>query len=540
MHPTIHRVMNSRAFRVADERFTAFGHVALLAIPIVANALVTFERFNTELLGMGAFRQTQTAISIWAMREGGDWFAYQTPVLGAPWTVPFELPLYQWLAALVSMTGLGIEQSMRVVSLAFAVLAILAFFKLLQQAGVAKLVAGAVSAVAFTSPLFLMWSTSGMIESTALFFAIVYAIVCLRILVAEKQSWLNFATLGVVGFLAISIKVTTFFPYLVLAAILVLAKYYAAFSQGTLIADVLRRRLWIAAFVAVNLAVLAAFLALTSFYDHLKEANAISATLTMSALREWNFGALSDRLDVDHWRRLYQRSVFHIFGYGQFIFLALAFWRGARTFNLTSLALIAAALAAPLTFWNLYYVHDYYAVAVAPLIVAGAAIASVRALGARALLLGAPLLALALTFNAQAFERQYAYTLDAVETGAHQARDVIAVAEMVRAATDPGDVIVVYDGSWSSEIAFYARRRAIMMGKRGPEMFRRVLQEGYLLGEGDAVGAVVVCDKARAIWRRQDHWEEYEDVFGALLVHWARVGAPGTCDVYAPGAPGAG
>jgi hypothetical protein len=40
-----------------------------------------------------------------------QWFSlsYDTPVLGYPWSIPFEIPLYQWIVACVSRLGLSID-----------------------------------------------------------------------------------------------------------------------------------------------------------------------------------------------------------------------------------------------------------------------------------------------------------------------------------------------------------------------------------------------------------------------------------------------
>ena len=60
---------------------------------------------NRSLPG-NAFRQTQTAITaLFVQREHDFALAYPTPVLGKPWSVPFEFPLYQWTVAVVSASA---------------------------------------------------------------------------------------------------------------------------------------------------------------------------------------------------------------------------------------------------------------------------------------------------------------------------------------------------------------------------------------------------------------------------------------------------
>ena len=54
------------------------------------------------------FRQTQTAVSaFFIQREHNFSLAYPTPVLGKPWSIPLEFPLYQWTVVVVS-DGLGV------------------------------------------------------------------------------------------------------------------------------------------------------------------------------------------------------------------------------------------------------------------------------------------------------------------------------------------------------------------------------------------------------------------------------------------------
>src|SRR5262249_52359859 len=52
------------------------------------------------------FRQTQTAIAAYWIWRGGPWLAYETPVLGYPWSIPFEFPIFQYLLAALRLIGI--------------------------------------------------------------------------------------------------------------------------------------------------------------------------------------------------------------------------------------------------------------------------------------------------------------------------------------------------------------------------------------------------------------------------------------------------
>ena len=41
------------------------------------------------------WRQAQTAITAYFIQQGGPWIAYETPVLGPPWRIPHEFPVYE-------------------------------------------------------------------------------------------------------------------------------------------------------------------------------------------------------------------------------------------------------------------------------------------------------------------------------------------------------------------------------------------------------------------------------------------------------------
>ena len=66
------------------------------------------------------FRQAQTALSAHFIQLENNFSpAYPTPVLGKPWSVPMEFPLYQWTVVAVSnLTGLELTKAGRLVSVA--------------------------------------------------------------------------------------------------------------------------------------------------------------------------------------------------------------------------------------------------------------------------------------------------------------------------------------------------------------------------------------------------------------------------------------
>jgi hypothetical protein len=109
------------------------------------------------------------------MVEGGPSLAYETPVLGPPWSVPFEFPLYQWIvSSIVGVFGLPLDQTGRLVSVTFFYFTLLPSNQLLALRRVAPCNRLLILSLVLLSPFYLFWSRTFMIESIALFFSLCY------------------------------------------------------------------------------------------------------------------------------------------------------------------------------------------------------------------------------------------------------------------------------------------------------------------------------------------------------------------------------
>ena len=118
------------------------------------------------------FRQAQTALSAYHIKKDNDFsLAYPTPVLGKPWSIPMEFPLYQWTVVIVSnTTGLGLTKSGRLVSIVCFYLCLPAVFLLLGRVGVAPARRWLVLALLLTCPLYVFYVRGFLIETMALMF----------------------------------------------------------------------------------------------------------------------------------------------------------------------------------------------------------------------------------------------------------------------------------------------------------------------------------------------------------------------------------
>ena len=76
------------------------------------------------ILELHSFRQTQTALTAYYLIQNGFSLRYETPVVGEPWSIPYELPIYQLAVATVSSVfDMHLTQTGRIMNMLFTVLA---------------------------------------------------------------------------------------------------------------------------------------------------------------------------------------------------------------------------------------------------------------------------------------------------------------------------------------------------------------------------------------------------------------------------------
>lgn len=168
--------------------------------------------WNKPILDRHEFRQLQTAVSAHWIKQDGYRLDYETPLFGPPWSIPMEFPVYQWCVARLSRaTGLPLEQSGRATSIFFLLATLPAVCRLAGLAGLARPGRLLVAAAVLSSPVYLFYGRTFMIETTALCFATWFL---LATGVAVRDLSLRWAIAAAAcGTLAALAKVTTFALY---------------------------------------------------------------------------------------------------------------------------------------------------------------------------------------------------------------------------------------------------------------------------------------------------------------------------------------
>jgi hypothetical protein len=454
--------MKARCSDLWDKIFSDTTAKVVFIASIVYVAAVASVGWNGMLSELYAFRQTQTAITVSYLLKGGPWLAYETPVLGPPWSIPFEFPLYQWLVALVAKSGLfAVDQAGRFVSELFFFASLYPLFNILGFLKLSSRQRYLILALFCISPQYLFWSRTFMIESTALSLSIYFlwlVFLCREQLTDNRCNPFMLAGVALIGSLAGLVKVTTFFAFLAGACIVI-----GVFVFNTYRTEGFCKKAMFPVCLVFFSAVIVPFLvcaAWTSYADSLKELNYLASDFTSSGLTAWNFGTLEQKLSLKTWQTFYSRTLTDLVGNSLIAVLSVAALSLCRK-ERASVAIISMGLfLLPLmTFTNLQYVHSYYSYANGIFIIVAVGIIATDLLEGRNVFkraAGAALFCLTVFFSAQLFFASYWHLQN-------RQFDFSPITTAVDTHSKENDVFIVFGNSWSSEIPYYINRRAAMI-----------------------------------------------------------------------------
>lgn len=358
-------------------------------------------------------------------------------------------------------------------------------------------------ALVVLTPLYVFWSRTFMIESTALFFSLLYATETLRLASNSRLSAVNLFGLFMTGALAALIKATTVLPLFLVIGIVLTYRLYKAHTER-------RATKSLILLLVVQMAIFAVLLAWVTYSDVLKSMSPLGERLSSKNLRAWNFGTLDQRLDPEMWNELG--------GHVLSIYFPLPEqWAGLKTFGgiflgvffgfcliccdrlrrIQVACLLGLFLLPCVIFFNLYVVHNYYENANAVFLSLAMGLALSGALETastirRVLLKGVYVMVLA-AFMAGSIVHFQVTTAEPV--------GLLNLTRYLQGSTAPKSVIVIGGGDWSSMIPYYAQRKALMLTFIGGGTTMDTLEESLrrLLVSGEELGAYVDCGSGYSI-----------------------------------------
>lgn len=330
---------------------------ALFLITLILFLFVNLNNINNPILEMHSFRQTQTALSAFYLADGFR-LDYLTPVVGYPWSIPFEFPLFQWVVINTSnLFQLPLTSSGRLISLVFSLLCLIPINGLIIRSGMKSSESLYMQSLFLSSPIYIFWAGTFMIESTALFFILSFLFFAYKIYQKKENNYdFIFATLFLT--LAFLQKATTALPIFCLCIFLFTIKTngYKYFYKPMFIKN--NYKLLITFGLPLIIGV-----CWVNFTDFIKEQNTIGYYLTSSALWNFNWGDLSTRFSTTLWHDVViKRSIFQSSAhYLSAIIILFSLFIKNKFFlkEKTIISLIAFTLAF-LFFPKLHVIHNYY------------------------------------------------------------------------------------------------------------------------------------------------------------------------------------
>ncbi len=315
---------------------------------------------NNSLHGWHEYRQTQTAITVKYFIKEGWQLNYQTPIAGAPWKIPLEFPVYQSVVYVAHLILNGnLEAEGRVVSLVFFYLSLLIVYKLLILLKVVeKQTALLIISAILLSNYYLYWGSVFLIESTAMFFTLLYCYLLYLYFNTRKPRAALVLLMALAGIIAALSKVTTFLP--ACFVILLFTGLYYWYKVG--FTRAIKKMLLPVILTVVSIAIQYGWVMYT---DNIKAENPFASSWISTNISKWTFGTFTQRTNPANWLQFFS-GLGHYQSALYLLVLLIATYNSikdkkSRWFNALLLALF---LCAPIIFFNLFKVHNYYAISI--------------------------------------------------------------------------------------------------------------------------------------------------------------------------------
>lgn len=494
----------------------------LFALMLAIAIWMTAANLSNPLTGSYSFRQTQTALSAYWIAKGGPWIDYETPVLGAPWGIPFEFPLYQLLVAAVSHLGIPLDAAGRLVSFAFFLGCLWPIRMLVRSVDLSELSFWRIAVLFISSPLYVFWSGSFMIESCALFFSLLW-LAYLSLFIKSRHPSSIFCAASF-GALAALVKITTFLSFAFLGGLIVVAVVLGNVRRGMSFKDMLPVAL---ALAFIGFIPFVAGLLWTWHAEHVRMANEFAAnSLSQAHLQVWIFGTLQQRLDAAHWySALAKRTFPHTLGYLWPLGIAVVCF-GILRKPLLSLAACGGFLSLFLLFTKLAFVHDYYPYATSVFLLMAVAIGLGTIQVKKFPMAGFCLLAL-LAVNQVAYSGLKYFPIDGVVR--FNTSPELQAAELVKSYTQPGTSVLVLGEDWSSIVQYLSERKGLSVwdGAISAARFDELLASPQQFLGDAPLGAIVICRGVSADPSRKAKIEKFAS-------ERVTIGSFGACRVVGP------
>lgn len=438
--------------------------------------------YQPNLIGC-EFRQTQTAMSaLFIQREHNFSLAYPTPVMGAPWSIPLEFPLYQWaVVGLSNATSTPLIQAGRTVSLVCFYLTLPALYLLLALLGLGSSQRLLVLAFVLSCPLYIFYAQSFLIENMGWMFGLWFLLGFMRATEQRAGAWWLLAAAAGSG--AALVKVTTLAFFLLPAVawgIWLLWRERPSRHQGS-------RKTWLR-IIGQSILSLALPIVMAEVWirytDAIKAQSVGGAFLVSSHQRGYIFG-IGVRFSWEYWSQHFAILFLEIASWPVLtVALAAVIW--TRRWWPVTAVLVGCFFAVQVVFPILYAWHSYYYITNAFLLMVVIGLAADGLLRSRL----PRAVAWSVVFGLLGLQAWTFYRVHyPILTDPHPRDNVIP--RVMRLVTELNDVMVVAGDDWNSIYPFYSERRTLMI-RHDVERNMDSVKQIYAAQRGQPVTAFLV------------------------------------------------
>lgn len=477
----------------SSKRTPSHGESGFLIAIFIINLCLSINSamvgWNNPINDRHSFRQSQTAITAYWMKGNTFKVDYETPLLGKPWSIPLEFPIYQLVTSrIASLFNFPLDQTGRGVSLAAFLLIFWATYCLLGAFEVAPIYRLAMLSILSMSPFYVFWSRTFMIETTSLFFSISYIAFIYKTVRCRHFIWgLLAVAFGIAGALS---KITTWLPFMLLGGMLIYREWLVWPSKWPAWRLFLQKIPLVIIFCLLPFVIAALWVC---YADSIKATHPMASMLTSESLSHWNYGTLAQKLSPSTWyiilRRFYTligpaSTALFILPFCVFAYFSISHRR------LLIIGCLGFYLLGPLIFTNLHFVHDYYMCANGIFFLAAIAFLVIAALESnKAFKLGWTLFILILVsqYLGQILIYRPVQTLPPT--------NLSEIVDMVQQRTDPDSILVTSGLEWNATIPYYSERRSLMIYSDVAQMKDKVNQSLQSL-KGEKI-QLVIFDPSR-------------------------------------------
>jgi hypothetical protein len=426
---------------------------------------------NDPILVQHGFRQSQTALTSYYLIQNGFSLAYETPFKGEPWSVPLEFPIYQWIVAQLSIIfNMPLTFTGRLISLIFGLLVTIPVFNIFKILKINQEIIYICFILIFSAPVFIYWSGTFMIETSALFYSLCFIYYAIKIILGNRDS-LSHILLGLFLTLALLQKITTAFPALLVVSIIFLIYLL---KDNRFIKEY-RFTIKLAVSILIPCII---FIAWFLFSDKVKNLNPMSGHLMLENSILWYFGALQLRISDSLWlSNVFERNI--IPSSGVFIgFISLLFFlvkNKNKELKKIVLILLAFFILPFLIHTKVHNAHKYYQVAnfIYWSVISGISIhfffSEYLKVNTKKFLI---LVLVLFISNYSFFLHKYFFHYKS-QVQEHNKRTIF-LGEYIQSNTDPDAPIVVFGYGDSPVLTFYSQRKSLTVNGTGINVLNNI------------------------------------------------------------------